>query len=88
MFGASHFQKEWNKNIVFWVSYSKNKFLTTNWLQQLTNTTYWLQIDWIDKHYKLDYKLIDFSKNWQMTTIWQTLQIDQNWKMTNDSKLT
>ena len=25
MLGASHFQKEWSENIVFWVTYSKNK---------------------------------------------------------------
>ena len=30
MFGAYYFQKEWSEKIVFWVSYPKNKFLTTN----------------------------------------------------------
>lgn len=48
MVGAFNFQKEWSEKIVFWVSYSKNKFLTANWLQ-------------VDDG--MDYKLIDWLQN-------------------------
>jgi hypothetical protein len=51
MFETSYFQKEMSKNIVFWVSYSENKFLTTKVDWQLIDHNYkmtkddWLQID-------------------------------------------
>jgi len=58
MFGASHFQKEWSEKIVFWVSYSKNKFhdykLTDWWTDLHTEQQ---QVDYNKLACKLTFKL-------------------------------
>jgi len=89
MFGASHFQKDWGKNIVFWVSYSRNKFLTTNfdkWLQDLMD----LQMDHIklinEKWLQIDWLMTTNLTIWQKKKMTKWLQIDQKIWL-NDYKL-
>lgn len=88
MFGASHFQKERRENIIFWVSYSKNKFLAT-YMHDGTRTTidhkltdyrWWVRLpEILVVDYRLDNKLADY--NW--------LQIDKRLlKNGHNNKLT
>jgi len=62
MFWASHFQKEWSENIVFWVSYSKNKFhdyKLTDWWTDLQSNYNWPHTEQqqVDLYNKLACKL-------------------------------